>query len=98
MNEGNTEREKKLHGVEIITEPLDEGQTISIYYKLNGDATRTKIGDFTGTTEISKEFLYDNDGNNLRNYKEIEFDVESTRGSACPLEFNYRYQYLNDQI
>mgnify|MGYP003559814835 FL=1 len=96
MNEGNTEIEKKLHGVEIVTEPLESGQTISLYYKRDGDASRTKIGDFTGTDEVSKEFLYDDNGNNFFNYKEIEFDVESTGGKSSILEVNYKFEYLSD--
>jgi hypothetical protein len=98
MNEGNTEIEKKLHGVEIVTEPLESGQTISLYYKRDGDASRTKIGDFTGTDEVSKEFLYDDNGNNFFNYKEIEFDVESTGGKSSILEVNYKFEYLSDIV
>lgn len=98
MNEGNTEIEKKLHGVEIVTEPLESGQTISLYYKRDGDASRTKIGDFTGTDEVSAEFLYDDNGNNFFNYKEIEFDIESTGGKSAPLELNYKYEYLSDIV
>ena len=98
MNEGNSQIEKKLHGIEIVTEPLVTGQTVSIYYKKNGEATRTKICDFTGVDSIAYEALYDINGTALGNYKEIEFDIESTGGSASPLEFNYRYEYLKNIV
>jgi len=98
MNEGNSQIEKKLHGIEIITEPLVTGQTISIYYKKNGEDTRTKICDFTGVNSIAYEALYDINGTALGNYKEIEFDIESTGGSASLLEFNYKYEYLKNIV
>lgn len=98
MNEGNTNISKHLKGVEVIVEPLEENQVISIYYQTDTDASRVKIGEMTGEGEISKEFLYDDDGNNLNDYKEVEFYIESTGGKSAVLEFNYRYEYLNDII
>jgi hypothetical protein len=98
MNEGNTEIEKKLVGVEIITEPLESGQTVSVYYKQNGDSERTKIFDMTGEDEIVYETTYDINESNLPHYKEIEFDIESTGGKSGILEFNYKYEYLSDII
>lgn len=96
MNEGNTEIEKKLHGIEVVTEPLEAGQTVSVYFKTNGQTTRTKICDMTGEGEISREATYDIDGLNLPHYQEIEFDVESVGGKSAVLEFNYKYEYLSD--
>lgn len=98
MNEGNTEIEKKLIGVEIVTEPLESGQTISVYYKKNGDTERTKIFDMTGENEISYETTYDINEANLPHYKEIEFDIESTGGKSAPLEFNYKFEYLSEIV
>lgn len=98
MNEGNTEIEKHLVGIEIVTEPLEANQIISVYYKVNGDTERTKICDFTGEGEISTEAIYDINGENLRNYKEVEFELESTGGKSAILEFNYRYEYLSDIV
>lgn len=98
FNEGNTEIEKKLIGVEIITEPLESGQTISVYYKKNGDADRTKIFDMTGEDEISYETTYDINEANLPHYKEIEFDIESTGGKSAPLELAYKYEYLSNIV
>lgn len=98
MNEGNTNISKDLKGVEIITEPLEANQVITIYYKTDTDADRVKIGEFSGEGEISKEFLYDDAGDNLNNYKEVEFYIESTGGKSAVLEFNYKYEYLNNII
>lgn len=98
MNEGNTEIEKKLHGIEIVTEPLEENQVVSVYYRINGGSDRTKICDFYGSGEISYEAIYDINSINLPNYKEIEFDIESTKGKSAILEFNYRYEYLSDIV
>jgi hypothetical protein len=98
MNEGNTEIEKKLHGIEVVTEPLEAGQTISIYYKKNGDSNRTLIAEFSGENEIAMEAVTDADGNNLPHYQEIHFDIESTGGSSAILEFNYRFEYLSDLV
>lgn len=97
MNEGNTEIEKKLHGVELITEPLEAGQTVSLYFTTDSVA-RTKIFDMTGTGEITREATFDIDGLNLPHYKEIEFDVESTGGKAATLEVNYKFEYLSDVV
>lgn len=98
MNEGNTDVEKKLIGVEVVTEPLEAGQTISVYYKKNGDTERTKIFDMTGEGEISYEQSYDINENNLPHYKEIEFDIESTGGKSGILELNYKYEYLSSVV
>lgn len=96
MNEGLTETEKKLHGVELVFEPLDAGQTVSLYYKTDADAVRKKIFDLTETGAISWEQNYDINEENLPHYKEIEFEIESTGGKAAILEFNYKFEYLND--
>lgn len=97
MNEGNTEIEKKLIGVELVTEPLEAGQTVSVYFTTDSVA-RTKMFDMTGTGEISYETTFDIDGLNLPHYKEIEFDVESTGGKSAVLEVNYKYEYLSDVV
>ncbi len=103
MNEGNTEIEKKLIGVELVTESLPEGQTFSLYYRRIHDETETsyedsriKILDFTGEGKNYIERTFDENENNLPLYNEIEFDIESTGGSACLLEFSYRYEVLNE--
>lgn len=98
MNEGNTQIEKKLIGIEIVTEPLEAGQTVSVYFKKNGDTSRTKIFDMTGENEITYETTYDINEDNLPIYKEIEFDIESTGGTASILELNYRYEYLSEIV
>lgn len=98
MNEGNTQIEKKLIGVEIVTEPLRDGQTVSVYYKKDGDTERTKIFDLTGEGEFAYEQTYDINEENLPTYREIEFDIESTGGKAGILELNYRYEYLKDIV
>lgn len=98
MNEGSTEIEKKLIGVEIVTEPLESGQTVSLYFKKNGDTDRTKIFDMTGEGEISYETTYDINEDNLPHYQEIEFDIESTGGKSAVLEFNYKYEYLSNVV
>ena len=96
MNEGNTKIEKKLYGFEVVTEPLEDGQTISLYYKRDGDTERTLVGTMTGEGEIAKEFLHDVNEEYFKNYKELEIEVESTGGKSAILEINYRYEYLND--
>lgn len=98
MNEGNSEIQKKLHGVEIVTEPLEAGQTISLYYRIDGSSTRVKIGDFTGTDEFAFEKVDNDDATALPEYQEIEFDIESTGGKSSILEFNYRYEYLGEIV
>ena len=98
MNEGNTEIEKKLHGIELITEPLEAGQTVSVYFRIQGESSRTKIGDFAGVDEIAFETTYSEGEINLPHYKEIEFDIESTGGKSAILEFNYRFEYLSDIV
>ena len=103
MNEGNTEVEKKLIGVEIVTEPIEADQTISVYYRVNGSTNRTKIFDMTldnsfNGNGLSYETTYDIDENNLPNYQEIEFDIESTGGKSAVLELNYKYEYLSNVV
>lgn len=98
MNEGNTEIEKALKGIELVTEPLEAGQTWSVYYKKDGDASRTKIADFTGEGEVSFEAVVLPDETYLPHYKEIEFEIESTGGKAAALEFNYKYEYTSDIV
>lgn len=98
MNEGNTEIEKKLIGIELVTEPLESGQTVSVYYKKNGDSNRTKIFDMTGENEITYETTYDINEANLPHYNEIEFDIESTGGKSPILELNYKYEYLSELV
>ncbi len=98
MNEGNTEIEKVLKGVEIITEPLESGQTITLYYKTDSDASRIKIGEISGEDEITKEFVVDNTGTSFNNYKEVEFEIESTGGKSGVLELNYKYEYTSDVV
>lgn len=98
MNEGNTEQEKKLCGIEITTEPLDPEQIITIYLKTESDAVRRKVLEFTGENLMSYESTYDFDGLNLPNYHEIEFDIESTKGGSAPLELLYKYEYLSDVV
>lgn len=98
MNEGNTEVEKKLVGVEIVTEPLEAGQSYKVYYKKAGDASRTQILTHDTEDAIAKEGTLDINEESLPNYQEIEFDIESTGGSAGLLEFNYKYEYLNNIV
>ncbi len=99
MNEGNTEIEKKLKGVEIVTEPLASGQVVSVFYRINGEDTDTKILEISGEGEISKESLYEFETeNNFKNYKEIEFLIQSTGGKSAILELNYSYEYLSDIV
>jgi hypothetical protein len=98
MNEGNTNIEKKLIGFEVITEPLEASQVISLYYKINGDTERTLIGTMSGEGEISREFLNDTNDEPLRNYRELEIEVESTGGKSAILEVNYKYEYTKDII
>ena len=98
MNEGNTDIGKKLHAVEVVTEPLDAGQTITGYLKTNNDASRIKIFEMTGTSEISYEAGHLFDETNFPEYKEIEFEIESTGGGAPILEFGYQYELLSKTI
>lgn len=98
MNEGNTEIFKKLYGIEIITEPLDENQIVSVYYKKHGDTDRTKILELTGTGEVAMEKVTDDNDNNLDDYQEVEFDIESVNGKAAVIELNYKYEYTSDII
>lgn len=98
MNEGNNEIEKDLRGIEIACEPLEAGQTISVYYKANGDTDRTLIAEFSGENEIGFESVSLPDGTSLPSYREIHFDIESTGGGSAIREFNYKYQYLSDLV
>lgn len=98
FNEGNSQIGKKLVGIELIFEPLEATQEISVYYKKNGDTTRTLIKTFAGASEIAFEALKQADGKNLPHYHEIEFDIESTKGKSAILEFNYKYEYLSDLV
>jgi len=98
MNEGNTEIEKDLIGIELITEPLTENQVVTVYAKTNFDTDRIKIMEMSGENEISKEMTTYFDETALPHYKEIEFDIESTGGNSAVLELNYKYEYLSDLI
>jgi len=98
MNEGYTQVSKRFKGIEIVTEPLEEDQVISVYYKRSGATQRTQILEMTGEGEIAMEKLTDIDDNNLDEYQEVEFDIESVGGKSAILEFNYKYEYTTDII
>ncbi len=95
MNDGNSQILKDLKGIEIVTEPLVSGQSVSVYYKKNGDASRTLIKTLTGVGEIAVEAVNLPSGSALPSYNEIEFDIESTGGKSAIIEFSYRFEYQN---
>ena len=60
--------QKKLHAVEISTEPFDTDQEVTLYYKRSADTTWTKIGTMTATNSTSgvfKDFLRSESGSFL---------------------------------
>lgn len=99
FDDGDQEQEKKLKGVQVDHDALDSGQTVSVYYRRNGDTTWTKILDSDTTSSLTKEAVnIQSSGDALPSFKEIEFKIESTGGGAAINGFNFKYETYNDLV
>ena len=83
FNNGDSSLKKKLVGVTVTTEPLPTAGQIVLKYKINAESSYTTI--FTETTDNSishSAINIESSGNNLPEYNEIQFRIESTGGAV----------------
>lgn len=97
FDDGLVNTTKKLYSVEVSTEPLTDGQEVSLYYCKDNETSWTKIGTFSDANEIGKEFTRA-EGDYLPNFKQIKFKIESVGGGTPITEFAFRYQNLTDRV
>lgn len=98
FNDGNSQRDKELSGVEIMHETLTGNQTIKVYKKNETDTDWVYLFESTASNQesvMSKEMTVDENGDAFGNFKEIEFKIESTGGSAGITQFAIKYETLN---
>lgn len=101
FNDGNSQRDKELSGVEIMHETLTGNQTIKVYKKNEVDTDWVYLFESTASNQesvMSKEITVDENGDALGNFKEIEFKLESTGGAAGITQFAMTYDTLNNTV
>ncbi len=93
FNDGNSETDKEVIGVEVSHETLPEGQVINVYRKADTDSdwvlvlTSDEVGSITKETtrvESSKD--------QIGYFKELQWKLESTGGDAAVTGFSFRYE------
>lgn len=72
---------KKLVGATLTFEPLTSGQAVSVNYRIEGETAWTPIFQHTTVGDITHSAINDEiTATNLRENKELEFQIESTGG------------------
>lgn len=80
-NFGDPDYQKRLDSIKVSFRKLVAGESLTVKYKVDGDASFTTIGTFSTAGEISKTFLRDETNNvDFKSGKEFLFRYESTGG------------------
>lgn len=95
FTDGNSDTEKELSGVEIMTEALEEGQVVKVYKKSEKDTDWVQVLEHSEYGIISKETTVFN-GKNFGKWKEIQFKITSTGGRSALTQLAFRYETLSE--
>ncbi len=97
--EGASRFDKQLKWAGITCPPLPAGSTISLYYRVNATTSWTKIFDFTTADGLAYQQGITAAGADFLNFKELQFKIETTGGTALPAEFSsldFEYDILDN--
>lgn len=99
FNDGNSDTEKQLMGVEIMHEALPSGQVITLYKKSDTDTNWVEIFTSSETGKVSKESTsIVSTGDALGNFREIQFKITSTGGKSAVTQLAFRYEDLISNV
>jgi hypothetical protein len=99
FNDGNSDTEKELSGVEIMHENLESGQVITIYKKTEEDADWVEIFQSTETNSVSMEStVIMSSGDAMGKFKEIQFKGTSTGGKSAITQLAFTYETLQGNV
>lgn len=82
----------KLRSIEVTFEPLASGQTISVYYKKEGEGSWTLLDTEATANATSMEITKNTAGGNMPGFKEIQFKLTSTGGDSAITSFGFTYE------
>lgn len=104
FNFGDSSEFKKLIGVTAMTEPLPTGGQLVLKYRIDDDieggswTTIFTENNSEGTNpSISKSGVKDSTGANLKEFKEVQFRLEST-GQAIPTGLKFKTEDISRDI
>lgn len=87
----------KLIGVELDFEPLESGQSVSVYYKKGEDSSWTLIGTESTLNAIQRNFgAIEATQRPLPAFNEIQFKITSTGGKSAITGFGFSYESTSD--
>jgi len=99
FNDGNSEEDKEVVGVEITHESLTEGQVINVFKKADTDSDWVLVMTSDEAGKISKEVTrIESSKDQIGNFKEIQWKVESTGGESAVTGFAFRYEQLPTNV
>lgn len=98
MNGGDSSATKKLLSVTVMTEPMPTAGQIVLKYRLNEESSWTTIFTHTTDNSISHTAInIESTGVTLPEYKEIQFQINST-GGAVVTGLKVKYELMDSDI
>jgi len=98
FNNGDSSETKKLIGATVFTAPLPTAGSVILAYRIDEEASYTTIFTYNTDNGISHSAInIESNGNNLPQWKEIQFRISSTGGAEIT-GIKFKYEIISNDL